>query len=91
MNEYVSVVKNPTGIPLPLLIAKARQKIEDLRVEMAPQSVLAGRVIDEAGYPVVGARTAVEPPNRNDPATSIPRTSTEKTDGRGEFRWLVGP
>lgn len=91
MNGYVSVVKNPTGIPLPSLIVKAGKKIEDLRVEMAPQSIVAGRVLDEFGNPVVGARISVEPPNRNDPASSIPRTGTEKTDGRGEFRWFTGP
>lgn len=91
MPGFISVMKKPSGIPLPSLVVKALQKIEDLRVEMAPQSILAGRVLDEAGDPVMGARIAVEPPNRTDPAMSIPRTSTEKTDGRGEFRWLVGP
>jgi hypothetical protein len=49
---------------------------------LAPAAVIAGRVVDDAGEPVLGARIAVEASQSSGP-NSI---STAETDDRGEYR-----
>jgi hypothetical protein len=75
------------------LTVRAGQEIAGLRMEMIPQGIIAGRVLDEEGEPLQGVVVFAMSGEASVPAGQRPRrgrgmgmTSQAQTDDRGEFR-----
>jgi Carboxypeptidase regulatory-like domain len=69
------------------ITVKSGQRLDDLTLEMAPRSILAGRVVDEYGDPVMDAYVEAVPQR---PLNDFMRYKTSTND-RGEFRIPVAP
>ena len=88
-NGYLHV-QPKGGTEIPRIAVKAGEKIAGYQLEMTQRAVISGRVVDEAGDPVQGARMATVavtpgaiPINFTPPAMIF-------SDDHGEFR-LLGP
>lgn len=72
---------------------RAEQEVTGVRIEMTPQAVISGRVVDEDGEPMQGIMVFALTPNAP-PASGAPRRGRPAvnfrgqvaTDDRGEFR-----
>jgi hypothetical protein len=76
---------------IPNLTIKPGQPLTGYQLEMTPQAVISGRVVDEAGDPVesVGVQTVPATPGST-PIILAPIPNLG-TDDRGEFRLVVAP
>src|ERR1017187_9165899 len=76
---------------IPNLTIKPGQHLTGYQLEMTPQAVISGRVVDEAGDPVesVGGQTVPATPGST-PIILAPIPNLG-TDDRGEFRLVVAP
>ena len=80
--------KGSTAIPN--LTIKPGERLTGYQLEMTPRAVIAGRVVDEAGDPVEGARVQTVPVTPGSTPVVLVPSPNPPTDDRGEFR-LIGP
>ena len=73
--------KNAT---VPTLELKLGQQVRDYRLEMAPQAVISGRVLDEGGEPVVNADVFADGPGQD--LLYFLGIWKSSTNDRGEYR-----
>jgi protocatechuate 3,4-dioxygenase beta subunit len=66
------------------------QKINDFKLIMAPEAVIRGRVLDDAGVPVEGVKMALQPASRDAFLVSY-ADADNFTNERGEFRIAAAP
>jgi hypothetical protein len=72
------------------VVVKPNDRIEGIRILMAKNAVIAGRVLDESGEPIQGARVEAWPLPEDHPA--IAREGQRETaDAHGEYRLIVTP
>lgn len=93
--EYLIQVRKPgmfsgrrgSGRTPPRIRVTAGAPVRGLRLELIPQAVIAGRVLDEAGEPVQGARVnALRRVFTHMDSRIIESATPATTDDRGEFR-----
>lgn len=82
-------------ISAPTIALKDGQRLTDFKLEMTPQTVISGRVVDEYGGPVQGvpveALPVAEDAGKAHLYTSLNSMSGNNTDDRGEFRLRGAP
>src|ERR1035437_9999266 len=80
--------KGSTAIPN--ITIKPGEQMTGYQLEMTPRAVISGRVVDEAGDPVQGARVQSVPVTPGSIPVLLVPAPNPGTDDRGEFR-LIGP
>jgi hypothetical protein len=74
-----------------ILELKAGQQLANLKLEMAPRSVISGHVHDEYGDPVAGWYVTAIPAKPTASSSKVVISGVASTDDRGEFRIVVRP
>lgn len=74
---------------------KPGENITDFKIEMAPQAVIAGRVLDQYGDPMQYVRVQISPAAQTDGSFAEGGATAAATNDRGEFRlaakaWSTG-
>lgn len=88
---FVTMRKESGNFPFPGLVLKPGDHVNALRVELTPEAVLSGRVLDEFGDPVQGFFVQASRVSIDDPAGYTPSGGRAVTNDRGEFRIPTGP
>jgi len=89
---FVQLAASPTSpLAFATLTLKAGQRVTDLKVEMTPRALIAGRVVDDYGDPVENVSVQSEPVPPATRQESIFGITNTTTDDRGEFRLIVPP
>lgn len=79
-NGYIYVPGKASGVTV-----KAGE-VTTLAVEMTPQAVISGHVLDENGDPVEHVEVSAVPSIRGSPESSLRIAARARTDERGQFR-----
>ena len=75
---------------IPSITIKPGEHLTGYQLEMTPQAVISGRVVDEAGDPVQNVRVQTVPVTPGSTPVMLMPAPSPSTDDRGEFR-LIGP
>ena len=73
------------------IAVKTDDRIEDIRILMAEDSVISGRVLDEDGAPIQGAVVEAWPLPEDRPKIVREGKTGALTDRNGEYRYVVTP
>jgi hypothetical protein len=71
---------------IPTITFRAGQQLKDFRVLMTPRAILSGRVVDENGDPVEGAKVDADAQDDDSVSILVMEPPIAITDDRGEFR-----
>jgi hypothetical protein len=88
---FVYVRKTPTNGPTASLTVKGGERLTDLKLELAPRSIIAGRVLDEYGDPVPNVSVSLDAVSKESPLGVGMIGGGGGTNDRGEFRLRTGP
>jgi protocatechuate 3,4-dioxygenase beta subunit len=81
--------KGSTGVPT--ITIKPGEHVTGYQLEMTPRALISGRVVDEAGDPVQGARVEAVPATPEKAPVVMMPVPNPATDDRGEFRLTTAP
>jgi hypothetical protein len=88
---FVYVRKTPVAGPAASLAVKAGEHMADLKLEMAPRAIVAGRVVDENGDPVAGVSMMLEAVSTDLPRGAGMVSGFNMSNDHGEFRLRAAP
>ena len=88
---FVYAPPKPEESPFPALQIKAGQKLEGYKLQLTPDAIIAGRVVDEYGDPAANVLVEVLPASYNDRTINMFGSRNVNTSDRGEFRIATAP
>lgn len=86
----VTLAANRTGflrLQQSNLLLAANTPLHDVKLELAPQAVLAGRILDDQGDPILGAQVSLMTSRIMNGARGIQASNSTTTNDLGEYRF----
>jgi len=91
---FVYAARKEGALPFPSVTLKSGERVADFKLEMTPEAVILGRVVDEYGDPLERAQVAAEALSSDfvtANATFMEGGPDAQTDDRGMFRLTLVP